>query len=119
MHELALAQSLIDVARRQAALHHARRVNSLHLIIGEAMAVDPSSLRFCFDLLAAESPEMAGAALLIEETPHRGRCRRCGAEFAIAEFSAQCPACGAWETEVISGAEFQLQGMDIDEAEEE
>ncbi len=115
MHELGLAESIVQIARKQVELYSARRVNSITLLIGDAVAVEPDSLRFGFEVIAQSVPELLQAALVIRGAPHRGRCRTCSTEFEIVDYSAWCPACGAVSVDVISGNEFQVLEMDIEQ----
>ena len=79
MHELALAQEILDVV---AARSGGARVTRVVLEVGKLAAVLPDALRFCFDL-AAEDTVARGASLEIVETPGRARCRGCGADVAL------------------------------------
>lgn len=114
MHELGLAQGIVEVVAARAARCHAVRVNGVRLRIGEAAGVVPDSLTFCFELLAREDPILAGAQLSIERVPHRGRCRPCGAEFDIVNFIMRCPSCGQWDADVLSGTELEVREMEYD-----
>ena len=116
MHELALAEGIVGIAQRQIEIYSAWRVNSIKVLIGDAVAVDPGSLRFGFEVMAKSIPELEGAVLEIQNAPHRGRCRVCGDEFAIVDYIASCPACGSSSVDIISGTEFQVLEMDIDDA---
>ena len=40
----------------------------------------------------------------------------CGDEFAVVDYIASCPACGSSSVDIISGTEFQVLEMDIDDA---
>lgn len=62
MHELAIAESIVDAVCERAA---GRRVHRVTLRIGTTSAVLPEAMRFCFDL-AVEGTVAAGAALEIE-----------------------------------------------------
>ncbi len=114
MHELAVAQSIVEAVETQAAGHNATRVKSVRLRIGEASGVVVDSLTFCFEMLASLDPVLTGAQLLIDVVPHRARCRPCAKEFAVTNFIAQCPTCEEWSNEIISGTELQLLEMEID-----
>jgi hydrogenase nickel incorporation protein HypA/HybF len=113
MHELAIAQSIVDVLEAKLAECEAVHVKNVRLRIGEASGVVPDSLSFSFELLANLDPALAGAQLLIDVVPHRARCRHCDREFTIANFIAQCPTCEEWSNEVISGTELQILEMEI------
>jgi hydrogenase nickel incorporation protein HypA/HybF len=116
MHELGLAQGIVEVVSRRASRCVASRVTSVRLHIGDAAGVAPDALRFCFELLVADDPVLSGAALTIEHVPHRGRCLACGQEFTIVHFVMRCPACGQWETGVISGTELEVREMEYEAA---
>jgi hydrogenase nickel incorporation protein HypA/HybF len=116
MHELAIAQSIVDVVGTWATECNAARVKSVRLQIGEASGVVTDSLSFCFEMLTSFDPVLAGAQLSIDVLPHRARCRHCAKEFAIANFVARCPTCDEWTSEIISGTELQILDMEFDAA---
>jgi hydrogenase nickel incorporation protein HypA/HybF len=114
MHELAIAQSIVDVVEAWATECNATRVKGVRLQIGEASGVMTDSLSFCFEMLTSFDPVLAGAQLSIDVMPHCARCRHCAKEFAITNFVARCPTCGEWTNEIISGTELQVLDMEFD-----
>jgi len=108
MHELALAQEIVDIARRRAGQGQVRRVT---VRVGVLAAVVPDALRFCFDLACEDTP-LCGAALDIIELPARGRCRSCAAESLFDGPWAVC-GCGAGDLEWLSGDELVVQSMEV------
>jgi hydrogenase nickel incorporation protein HypA/HybF len=114
MHELAIAQSIVEVVDESATAHHAARVQSVSLRIGEAHAVMVDSLTFCFEMLTNADPVLNGAQLKLETVPHRARCQQCNDEFVIRNFVAQCPRCQTWSNEIVSGLEFQVFAMEFE-----
>lgn len=114
MHELSIAQSIVDVVETHAAECNAVRVKHVRLRIGEANGIVTESLTFCFEMVAGSNPTLAGAQLVIDSVPHRARCRHCDEEFAVTNFIAQCPTCQEWSQEIVSGTEFQVLEMEID-----
>ena len=114
MHELAIAQSIVDVVEAKLVECKATRVKSVRLRIGEGSGIVAHSLTFSFEALTSFDPVLAGAQLLIDIVPHRARCRHCSADFTIANFIAQCPLCAEWSNEVISGTELQILEMEIE-----
>ena len=114
MHELAIAESIVDVVGTRAAECNAARVKGVRLKIGEASGIFTDSLTFCFEMLASLDPTLAGAQLLIDTVPHRARCRHCAKEFSVINFVAQCPTCKEWSSEIVSGTELQILEMEIE-----
>lgn len=116
MHELAIAQSIVDAVEARAVECHAAHVKGVRLKIGEASGIVGDSLAFSFEMLTGTIPLLTGARLLIDSVPHRARCRHCDREFAIANYIAQCPTCQEWSTDVVSGTELQIVEMEIETA---
>ncbi len=114
MHELSIAQSIVEVVETKATENRASQVNSVRLLIGDGSGIATESLTFCFEMIASMEPLLTGARLLIDTVPHRARCRACATEFTIPDFVARCPACQQWDTEVISGTELQILEMEFD-----
>lgn len=113
MHELSIAQSIVETIETRAIECQATRVECVRLKIGAASGIVADSLAFCFEMLTNEIPILVGAQLSIETLPHRARCPHCDKEFAIENYIAQCPTCHEWSTDIISGTELQIMDMEI------
>jgi hydrogenase nickel incorporation protein HypA/HybF len=114
MHELAIAQSIVQIVETRAAECHATQVKGVRLRIGEAIGVVTDSLTFCFEMLTSLDPTLAGAQLSIDTVPHQAQCHRCAREFPVVNFIAQCPVCKEWSSEVVSGNELQILEMEYE-----
>jgi Zn finger protein HypA/HybF involved in hydrogenase expression len=66
MHELGIANSVIEAVRAEAARRPGARVTKVGMRIGEFAGVDRESLSFCWEVLARDT-EFATAVLAIEE----------------------------------------------------
>ncbi len=117
MHELAIAESIVDGVTRHAQECRAQRVTSVRVQIGDASGIVNDSLAFSFEMIATMEPLLSGARLEIERVPHRARCRRCNQEFDVIRFVAQCPDCETWDTDIISGTELRVLDMEIEASE--
>ncbi len=114
MHELSIAQSIVDVVEERANECKATQVKSVRLKIGEANGIVTDSLTFCFEMLTSLEPTLTGAQLLIDTVPHRALCRHCSKEFPVINFVAQCPTCEEWSSDIVSGTELQILNMEIE-----
>lgn len=114
MHELSIAQSIVDAVEARATECNAARVKGVRLRIGEASGIVSDSLTFCFEMLTSLDPTLTGAQLLIDSVPHRARCRHCAKDFSVINFVAQCPTCQEWSSEIVSGTELQILEMEIE-----
>src|SRR5437588_12334725 len=114
MHELSIAQSIVEAVEAKATECNAAHVKSVRLKIGEASSIVTDSLTFCFEMLTSLDPTLTGAQLLIDSVPHRARCRHCAKDFSVINFVAQCPTCQEWSSEIVSGTELQILEMEIE-----
>ena len=68
MHELSIAESIVQVANRHA---EGRRVTKVYLKVGHLRQVVPSALAFSFELVA-QGTSVEGAELEMQEIPATG-----------------------------------------------
>lgn len=118
MHELSIAQSIVDAIEEKAVACNAEHVKSVRLRIGEASSIVTDSLTFCFEMLTDLDPTLKGAQLSIDSVPHRARCHTCDKEFSVINFVPQCPVCQEWSNDIVSGTELQILEMEFEEREE-
>lgn len=109
MHELALAESIIDMVAEHAA---GRCVERIKVEIGTLACVMPDALRFCFGLAAAGTV-LEGAKLEIVEVRAAARCRACGGTFFQDTFWTTCP-CGGRDFERLTGEELRVKEYEVD-----
>ena len=65
MHEMGIAQSIMEIAEKHLAAHPGAQARTIGLRIGAYAGIDESSLTFCFECLKADTP-LYEAALKIE-----------------------------------------------------
>jgi hydrogenase nickel incorporation protein HypA/HybF len=116
MHELGIAQSVLEAVHAEAARHPGARASKVVVRIGELAAVDPSALEFCFGALVRET-ELESLILEIEVCPRRHRCLDCGTEFPVKDYDFQCQQCRGMRTECIGGDQIELAYLDLEEHE--
>jgi hydrogenase nickel incorporation protein HypA/HybF len=113
MHELSIAQSIVDSARTHAAGHQGRRVLRIGVRVGAISGVAVEALEFCFEM-TVRGTDMEGAGLDLERVPVRYRCQGCAHEFQPADFEAACPACGGGAASMIAGDELALSYLELE-----
>ncbi len=115
MHELGIANSVVEAVRAAALQRPAARVRKVGLRVGELSGVDRDSLAFCFESLVQET-DLAGVPLDIEYCRRRHRCRGCGEAFVVIDYQTACPRCGSADTECIGGEELELAYLELEES---
>lgn len=113
MHELAVAQALVEQVDAVIRKHGASQVSRIRVRIGPLAGVVPELLASAFPLAAADS-RMQHAELDLVAAPITVRCQSCGAETEAAMNRLVCGACGDWHTQVISGDELLLESVELE-----
>ena len=115
MHELAVAQALVEQVDAVIDQHNATSASLIRVRIGPLAGVVPELLATAFPLAAAGS-RMERAVLDLVTAPIKVRCQTCGAETEAAMNRLICGACGDWHTQVISGDELLLESVELETA---
>ncbi len=114
MHELSMAQNIIEIVERHVPRESAADVAAIRLRIGELSGIVPESLDFCFSALVRETA-LAEARLEIERIPIRARCIDCLAEFGVEESRFLCPSCSGGALEILSGRDLHVVDIELHE----
>jgi hydrogenase nickel incorporation protein HypA/HybF len=111
LHELSIADSVVQIASRHA---DGRRVTKVYLKVGHLRQVVPSALSFSFELVAQGTPT-EGAELEMEEVPITGKCRKCAAVSQPHSFPLQCAKCGSYDLEILEGEELYVESLEMED----
>ena len=114
MHELSIANSILDAVRAEAARRPGAHLSKVGVRVGELSGVEPDSLSFCFESLVRAS-DLEPLALEIEPCPRRQRCPECDRTFRVVDYNTVCPDCGSADTRCISGDELEMTYLEIEE----
>ena len=114
MHELGIASSILDCVAAEARRHPAAHITKVGVKIGELAGVDVDALQFGFECIIKDT-EWEQLVLKVELIPRVQRCPTCQHEFRMSDFNPQCPQCGEFATQCISGEELDIAYMEVDE----
>ena len=113
MHELSLAQSLVEQIQSAAAAENAVRVLRIVVEIGPYAGVETVAFEFAFPF-AAEDTLAADAELVVEEVPAMVECDACRATSRCEPTRLICPACGSDRVEIRGGHEFLIRAIELE-----
>jgi hydrogenase nickel incorporation protein HypA/HybF len=112
MHEMALAESVIQIVE-ETARKHAAAVRAVWLEIGRLSHVEPEALRFAFDLVKRDGPAR-GARLEIVATDGTAWCMKCSEVVTLARLGDACPRCGSYQLQVTAGDQMRVKEIEIE-----
>ncbi len=118
MHELGIAQNILDIVRQSVLKEQIEAVRGIKLRVGQLSGVVPDSLDFCFKAIVSNT-EMQRASLSIEQIPTTTECRNCMHRFQVEEFDFTCPACRSTNLELISGKELEIVEIELADEDDE
>lgn len=113
MHEMALAEGVLQLVEETAMRENAQRVKLVVLEIGRLSSVEPEALRFCFAAVVAGTIA-DGAALEIVDVPGVGWCMSCGEPVPMDEVFGACPRCGGYPLQPTGGTEMRVREIEIE-----
>ncbi len=117
MHELSIAQRLVELALEHMRAAGAKRVVAVTVQIGALSCLQADPLRFGFDLLTQGTP-LAGATLNVKVRPVVVYCEPCGQSVALPGIqNFECPICGSPATDIRQGRELDLESIEVMDAE--
>ena len=115
MHELAVTESLLEIAQRHAQPEAAGRITDLYLVIGQLSSIVDDSVQFYWDIVS-QGTRAEGARLHFKRVATEMNCQDCGSRYSPGEDDFACPACGSRRINVVAGEEFYLEAIDIETA---
>ncbi|MBI5351769.1 MAG: hydrogenase maturation nickel metallochaperone HypA [Chloroflexi bacterium] len=113
MHELAVTQSILDIALRHATQASAKKITSINIVIGEFASIVDDSVQFYWDLLADDTIAK-GAQLCFERIAGEMTCTNCQHAFHPKDIDFACPNCGSQFVQITKGDEFRVDSIDVE-----
>lgn len=110
---MALGSAVVETVRKHAA---GRKVSLVTLTVGRLRQVVPDSLSFYFEIIARDT-EVEGARLDLQIVPARLQCSGCNNEWEPDFPTFRCPACSGGKVVVLSGEEFMVDSIEVEEDE--
>lgn len=109
MHELGIAESVLDAVQRRAA---GRRVTALTVRAGALQRIDQGSMDTAFELVSAGTVA-DGARVRLVVVPVSVHCNGCGADTESHDPHAVCVRCGGTDLDLAGGDELLLESLEL------
>ncbi len=116
MHEMSIAEGIIQVLEDAAQAQGFSRVSSLWVEVGQLSGVEPESLAFCFDAVS-RGTLAEGAKLELLITPGQGHCLECHQDTPLAAVFDPCQHCGAVPVQVTGGTDMKVKELMVEDGE--
>ncbi|MCB2204887.1 hydrogenase maturation nickel metallochaperone HypA [bacterium] len=114
MHELSIAEQILDIANEYTGREGVTAVKEIELEIGTLSGIEIDALTFALDAVKKDTV-LHAAKVTIIDVPAKARCEDCGEVFLLEDFFSPCPSCAAFHTETIQGQELRVKSLIVDE----
>jgi hydrogenase nickel incorporation protein HypA/HybF len=111
VHELSLSGAIVNTVVKHAG---ERRVSVVSMRIGQLRQVVPDTLEFYFEFVA-RGTVCEGARLELEIVPALLACAPCARQWTVEFPDFRCPSCREGGVAVITGNEFEVESIDVEE----
>jgi hydrogenase nickel incorporation protein HypA/HybF len=113
MHELAVTESILEIALRHAQPAQARKISDLYLVIGQLSSLIDDSVQFYWDFISKDTPA-EGARLHFRRIAAELTCLDCDQTFTLSKGDLGCPSCSSVNVKVTAGEEFYLEAIEVE-----
>lgn len=114
MHELGLAQNILDIVREHTPANRIAAVRRVRVDVGRMAGVVVESLDFCFSTLIATTP-MSAARLECRTVPLQVACETCRGTSECEGDWFVCPRCGSSRTRVVAGMDLRVREIELED----
>ena len=114
MHELGIVIQIVKQMERYMEEHKISKIKTLVLQVGELSGVYPKYLEDVYPI-AVEHSTLKDTELVLELTPGLGQCLSCNFNYNLTENNNTCPLCGHQEFSIITGKDFLIKEIHVDE----
>ena len=113
MHEMSLAEGIIQVLEAEASRQQFRKVKTIWLEIGTLAGVEVEALRFAFEVVQRYTLA-ADAKLEIIPLAATAWCMPCGGVVIIQQRYDACPVCGSYQLQASGGDEMRIKELEVE-----
>lgn len=113
MHEMSIAEGIIQVLEEQAREQNYTQVKAVWLEIGPLAMIETEALSFCFEAVT-RSTLAEGAALNIINMKGEAYCMQCLKNVPITQRYDSCPDCGSHHLQVVTGDEMRIKELEVE-----
>src|SRR5689334_6305183 len=114
MREFQVTQSILTKALLQARQSNAKRIKTVRLALGEIAELDQTAIERHWEEISKGTPAER-TLLQFRLIKAKVQCMACFREYDPIGGIIHCPHCGSYGAKVLSGEEFYLESVELDD----
>ncbi|MGB0663210.1 MAG: hydrogenase maturation nickel metallochaperone HypA [Pontibacterium sp.] len=113
MHEMSIAEGIVQVLEEQAQTQGYQRVKTVWLEIGPLASIEAPALSFCFEAVT-KNTLAEDAKLEIIHLKGEAFCLQCFKTVAVTQRYDACSECGSYQLQVTQGEEMRIKELEVE-----
>lgn len=114
MHEVSIAQSIVDTLEAELEEDQFSNVREVHLKIGILSSVEHKLLEHVFKYVTEGGP-FSNCSLFTELVEVLAKCEQCDTNFKVENYHFVCPECNVPSSTIIEGNELTIYKIIMEE----
>jgi len=112
MHELSIAQSIVELAESVAEKEKADSVQSINIEVGDLSGVVLDALEFAMEM-TVKNTKLENAAINFLKITGKADCKKCNIQFETDNLLAICPKCKSANFNIIDGKQLRIKSLTV------
>lgn len=112
MHELSIAQSIIELAEEVALKEQADSITSIDIEIGTLSGVVLEALDFALETTVTNT-KLENAKINLLKIPGKAKCKNCSFTFETNDLLSLCPNCKQANLEIVEGKQLRIKSLTV------
>ncbi|MDQ6889348.1 MAG: hydrogenase maturation nickel metallochaperone HypA [Bacteroidota bacterium] len=114
MHEVSIAQSIVDTLESEMEAEQLSSIREIHVRVGVLSSVEHKLLEHVFKFVAEGGP-FSNCNLYTELVEVLAGCEQCNTNFKVENYYFVCPECKAPTSTIIEGNELTIYKIIMEE----
>ncbi|MDB4582324.1 hydrogenase maturation nickel metallochaperone HypA [Draconibacterium sp.] len=110
MHEISIAQSIVELAEDVAMKEKADSIKSINIEIGALSGVVQDALEFALEIIV-KNTKLEKAKINYVKINGKADCRNCNFRFETDNLLALCPKCNHANFNIIDGKQLRIKSL--------
>uniref|UniRef100_UPI0032180C32 hydrogenase maturation nickel metallochaperone HypA n=1 Tax=uncultured Draconibacterium sp. TaxID=1573823 RepID=UPI0032180C32 len=110
MHELSIAQSIVELAEEIAEKEQSDSIKSIEIEVGALSGVVLEALEFALEV-SVKNTKLEKAKINYLVLPGKASCRECSRQFETNDLLALCPGCEQANYTITDGKQLRIKSL--------
>lgn len=112
MHEVGIAENLLEMALQAAKAQNASKIHAMRVLVGDMSGIVAESLEFAFSCVS-EATIAEGCHLTLESESVTCFCHHCQTSFEPTDLVYFCPQCFNLSNDIRAGKDLVLTSLEV------